>query len=48
MQIFNFNIIAAYTKIVYTWNEITEGLLEGQCVLFMEGEERALLINTKG
>ncbi|MGH0554469.1 spore germination protein [Bacillus pretiosus] len=48
IQIFNFNIIAAYTKIVYTWNEITEGLLEGQCVLFMEGEERALLINTKG
>lgn len=48
MQIFNFNIIAAYTKIVYTWIEITEGLLEGQYVLFMEGEERALLINTKG
>ncbi|NRR18537.1 spore germination protein [Bacillus pacificus] len=48
IQIFHFNIIAAYTKIVYTWNEITEGLLEGQCVLFMEGEERALLINTKG
>lgn len=48
MQIFNFDIIAAYTKIVYTWIEITEGLLEGQCVLFMEGEERALLINTKG
>ncbi|MED1381849.1 spore germination protein, partial [Bacillus mycoides] len=33
-QIFNSNIIATHTKIVYTWNEIKEGLLEGQCVLF--------------
>ncbi|WP_257144572.1 spore germination protein, partial [Bacillus toyonensis] len=47
-QIFNSNIIATHTKIVYTWNEIKEGLLEGQCVLFMEGEKRSLLINTKG
>ncbi|PEB95202.1 spore germination protein GerA, partial [Bacillus cereus] len=47
-QIFNSNIIATHTKIVYTWNEIKEGLLEGQCVLFMEGENRSLLINTKG
>ena len=44
-QIFNSNIIATHTKIVYTWNEIKEGLLEGQCVLFMEGEKRSLLIN---
>lgn len=28
-QIFNSNIIATHTKIVYTWNEIKEGLLEG-------------------
>ncbi|WP_219375001.1 spore germination protein, partial [Bacillus mycoides] len=47
-QVFNSNIIATYTKTVYTWNEIKKGLLEGQCVLFMEGEKKALLINTKG
>ncbi|MED1383361.1 spore germination protein, partial [Bacillus mycoides] len=34
MQVFNSNIIATYTKTVYTWNEIKKGLLEGQCVLF--------------
>ncbi|MCU4716193.1 spore germination protein [Bacillus cereus] len=48
IQVFNSNIIATYTKIVFTWNEIKTGLLEGQCVLFMEGENKALLINTKG
>ncbi|QPW51685.1 spore germination protein (plasmid) [Bacillus thuringiensis] len=48
IQVFNSNIIATYTKTVYTWDEIKEGLLEGQCVLFMEGEKKALLINTKG
>ncbi|MED3376480.1 spore germination protein, partial [Bacillus thuringiensis] len=48
MQVFNSNIITTHTKIVYTWNEIKEGLLAGQCVLFMEGEQRSLLINTKG
>lgn len=48
IQVFNFNIIAAYSKTVYTWNEIKKGILEGQCVLFMEGEKKALLINTKG
>ncbi|OUB74538.1 spore germination protein, partial [Bacillus thuringiensis] len=48
IQVFNSTIIATSNKIVYTWNEIKEGLLEGQCVLFMEGEMRSLLINTKG
>lgn len=47
-QVFNFNVIATYSKTVYTWNEIKKGILEGQCVLFMEGEKKALLINTKG
>ncbi|PFJ15744.1 spore germination protein [Bacillus cereus] len=48
VQVFNFNAIATYTKIAYTWDEIKDGLLEGQCVLFMEGKNKALLINTKG
>ncbi|EOP91869.1 hypothetical protein IGM_01929 [Bacillus cereus HuB4-4] len=48
MQVFNSTIIAAHTKIVYTWNAVKEGLLEGHCVLFMAGEKKALLINTKG
>ncbi|KAA0786795.1 spore germination protein [Bacillus sp. BB56-3] len=48
IQVFNSNSITTHTKTVCTWNEIKKGLLEGQCVLFMEGERRALLINTKG
>ncbi|MGE6618922.1 spore germination protein, partial [Bacillus mycoides] len=44
IQVFNSNTIATYAKIVCTWNEIKKGLLEGQCVLFMEGERKALLI----
>ncbi|MGF2773207.1 spore germination protein [Bacillus cereus] len=48
IQVFHTNTITTYTKIVCTWNEIKKGLLEGQCVLFMEGENKALLINTKG
>ncbi|MDZ5607810.1 spore germination protein [Bacillus pseudomycoides] len=48
IQVFDSHVIAAYTKKVYTWDEVVEGLLEGQSVLFMEGEKRALIINTKG
>ncbi|AQY38393.1 spore germination protein [Bacillus thuringiensis] len=47
-EIFNSIVITAYTKIIYRWDEVREGLLEGQCVLFVEKENRALLINTKG
>lgn len=47
-QIFNSTVITAYSKIIYTWKEVESGIFEGQCVLFMEGEKRALLINTKG
>lgn len=42
-QVFNFNVIATYSKTVYTWNEIKKGILEGQCVLFMEGEKKLSL-----
>ncbi|PFK32151.1 spore germination protein [Bacillus cereus] len=48
MQVFDSHVIAAYTKKVYTWDEVVQGVLEGQSVLFMEGEKRALIIDTKG
>lgn len=48
IQVFNSHIIAAYTEKVFTWDEVIDGLLEGHSVLFMEGEKRALIINTKG
>ncbi|PQQ47701.1 spore germination protein [Bacillus thuringiensis] len=47
-QVFDSSIISAYSKIIYSWSDVQKGLLEGQCVLFMEYEQRALLINTKG
>ncbi len=43
IQIFIFNVIATYSKTVYTWNEIKKGILEGQCLLFMEGEKKLFL-----
>ncbi|WP_459501599.1 spore germination protein [Bacillus sp. C1] len=48
IQVFESHIIASYIKKVFTWDEVVDGLLEGQSVLFMEGEQRALIVNTKG
>lgn len=47
-QISESHIIAAYTKKVSNWDDVVDGLLEGQSVLFMEGEKSTLVINTKG
>lgn len=47
-KVFQSNIIATYTKEVFTWNEVIDSLLEGQSVLFMDGQLGALVINTKG
>ncbi|PFN17573.1 spore germination protein [Bacillus cereus] len=41
-------IITTNTTRVDTWKEVTEGLLEGQSVLFVNGIKGALIINTKG
>ncbi|HDR4874866.1 TPA: spore germination protein [Bacillus cereus] len=48
IQVFNSTVIASFFIISHKWNEIKNALLEGQCVLLMEGENKALLINTKG
>lgn len=47
-KIFESNIIAAYTKEIWSWNEVIDCLLEGQSVLFMKGHLGAMAINTKG
>ncbi|MGA4466892.1 spore germination protein [Bacillus bombysepticus] len=47
-QIFDSNIITAHTEKALTWDKVVKGLLEGKSILFMEGENSALIINTGG
>ena len=47
-QIFNSNIIATHTKIVYTWNELKKDYLRDNVYCLWKEKKRSLLINTKG
>ncbi|KAA6460469.1 spore germination protein [Bacillus thuringiensis] len=48
IHVFNGHIIAAYTKKVCTWTDVVNQLLEGNSILFIDGQAEALSINTGG
>ncbi|PGH79727.1 spore germination protein [Bacillus thuringiensis] len=47
-QAFDSDIISAHTKKVISWDEIIQEILQGKSVLFIEGHQTALIINTSG
>jgi spore germination protein len=47
-QVLEPHTIACYAAKVKTWDEVGKGLLQGQSVLFIDGYNEALVINTKG
>jgi spore germination protein len=47
-QVLEPHTIACYAAKVKTWDEVVKGLLQGQSVLFIDGFNEALVINTKG
>nr|WP_229722263.1 spore germination protein [Priestia taiwanensis] len=47
-QVVEPHTIACYMSKVKTWDEVEKGLLQGQSVLFIDGYNEALVINTKG